>query len=188
MRHRHHLVPIHDGGTNDADNMTPPISVRLHAAFHYDRWRSLGQIADKSAWLALSGHVSEAKRLMQLEGASRGGRALLGRPRPKSQQATEKHRSKMKGRKLTAEHRAKMSVGHKGAKYRRIAPAWNKGQRLSIEQRAKLSAAHVGIPLSEEHRSNIKAALKGRKFSEEHRHKLSAATKAWHARKRENAA
>lgn len=50
MRHRHHLIPRHAGGTDDPDNLTPPISTRLHAEFHYDRWLALGDVGDLRAY------------------------------------------------------------------------------------------------------------------------------------------
>lgn len=63
--HIHHILPKHLGGTDDPDNLTPPISVEVHAAFHKDLWENLGHIEDFIAWKALSGRLtSEEARLM----------------------------------------------------------------------------------------------------------------------------
>lgn len=58
MRHRHHLLPIRLGGTDEEDNLTPPISYELHAAFHKDLYEHYGQREDYLAWKTLSGRIS----------------------------------------------------------------------------------------------------------------------------------
>lgn len=56
--HKHHLIPKHMGGDNSAENLTPPISIGLHAAFHKDLYETLGYKEDYIAWQALSGRMS----------------------------------------------------------------------------------------------------------------------------------
>jgi len=58
MQHRHHIVPRHAGGTDDESNLTPPISVRLHAMFHYDRWKAIGDPNDYLAFIGLLRGIS----------------------------------------------------------------------------------------------------------------------------------
>jgi hypothetical protein len=65
MMHRHHLIPQHAGGTDEESNLTPPISTRLHAMFHYDRWKHLGDSQDYIAYRCLLGRMSsETARLL----------------------------------------------------------------------------------------------------------------------------
>lgn len=62
--HRHHLIPKHMGGTDEEENLTPPISIEMHAAFHKDLYEELGHPYDYIAWKALSGRVtSEEARI-----------------------------------------------------------------------------------------------------------------------------
>jgi len=56
--HRHHLIPKHMGGEDSEENLTPPISIGLHAAFHKDLYETLGHKEDYIAWQALSGRLS----------------------------------------------------------------------------------------------------------------------------------
>lgn len=64
-QHRHHLLPIRLGGTDDEDNLTPPISHELHAAFHKDLYEHYGMQEDYIAWKALEGRLTnEQARLM----------------------------------------------------------------------------------------------------------------------------
>jgi hypothetical protein len=49
MKHNHHLVPRHLGGTDDKSNIVENISVTRHAMFHYANWllyKSDGDFAD----------------------------------------------------------------------------------------------------------------------------------------------
>lgn len=56
--HRHHLLPKRLGGTDDEENLTPPISIELHAEFHKDLWLHYGDQRDYIAWKALSGRIT----------------------------------------------------------------------------------------------------------------------------------
>ena len=56
--HKHHLIPKHMGGTDDPSNLTPPISIELHAEFHRDLWECFGFKQDYIAWQALSGRIT----------------------------------------------------------------------------------------------------------------------------------
>lgn len=74
MMHTHHIIPKHMGGTDDPSNLIV-CSVEEHANYHKELWEKHGHEWDRIAWLSLSGQisVSEANRMAQLEGASKGG-------------------------------------------------------------------------------------------------------------------
>lgn len=69
-QHRHHLIPKHMGGDNSEENLTPPISIQLHAEFHRLLYEDFGSVNDKIAWKALSGRITgeEARLEAALEG------------------------------------------------------------------------------------------------------------------------
>ena len=58
MKHRHHLIPKRLGGDDSEENLTPPISLKLHAEFHRLLWEDFGQRADFIAWKVLSGQTT----------------------------------------------------------------------------------------------------------------------------------
>jgi hypothetical protein len=57
-KHRHHLIPKHMGGDDSEENLTPPISIELHAEFHRQLWEDLGHVEDYIAWKCLSGRMT----------------------------------------------------------------------------------------------------------------------------------
>ena len=78
--HRHHLIPRHLGGGDEEENLTPPISIALHAAFHKDLYEELGKVEDYIAWKALSGRLtSEEARLMAAKAGQEKSEKYKGR-------------------------------------------------------------------------------------------------------------
>ena len=65
MKHLHHIVPRHAGGSNDSSNLIE-LTVEEHAEAHRLLWEQHGRWQDKIAWKTLSGQISiqEAKEYM----------------------------------------------------------------------------------------------------------------------------
>lgn len=151
-------MPRHDGGDNSPENLTPPISTRLHAMFHYDRWKVLGQIGDYLAWRVLIGRMSmsEAEHLAWLENVIKANEARAGEP------------AWNKGKKTSEETKAKISKTKVGT------PAWNKGIPQTEEARAKMSVAHLLPEVRERHRLS-RVGIDNCPRTEEYKLKMSLA-------------
>jgi hypothetical protein len=59
MKHDHHLLPKHLGGSDDASNIVKGISVTRHTMFHYANWQLWGSEGDLIAYRALSGAIGK---------------------------------------------------------------------------------------------------------------------------------
>ena len=57
MKHRHHVVPRHAGGTDHPSNFVE-VTVEEHAELHLARYLELGEVGDWLAYRALSGQAS----------------------------------------------------------------------------------------------------------------------------------
>ena len=81
MKHRHHIIPKHMGGSDDEENLTPPISIQWHAKFHEDLYERFGLYEDFIAYKTLSGQmtISEASRLAYEHGVKKAGEKLAKR-------------------------------------------------------------------------------------------------------------
>ena len=64
MRHKHHIIPKHRGGTNDPSNLVE-ISLTQHAMFHYCEWKLHGKRADYVAWKRLVGNLKDEELVHQ---------------------------------------------------------------------------------------------------------------------------
>lgn len=58
MKHIHHIIPRHIGGTDDPSNLVE-LSVEEHAEAHRILYEQYGREEDRMAWLALSGQASK---------------------------------------------------------------------------------------------------------------------------------
>lgn len=123
--HKHHIVPIHAGGTNERSNIIR-LSVAEHAEAHRQLYEQYGRIQDKIAWLGLSGRTAEREAAW-----------LEYLRQPKSDAVKEKLRLAATGKKHSAETRAKMRASHMGNKNAQ-------GHIQTAEHKAKNAAAQRG--------------------------------------------
>lgn len=75
MKHIHHIIPKHMGGTDDPENLIE-LTIEEHAEAHRVLYEQHNNEYDRIAWLSLSGqiNISEAKKLAQLEGSKLGAK------------------------------------------------------------------------------------------------------------------
>lgn len=149
--HKHHIIPKHAGGDNDQLNLTPPISFRLHAMFHYDRWKHVGDYEDFIAYRMLLGRMKpDNARLEASKVACAKSEAYKNRPhiKPVSTSETCSKGGKIASQKLVewqrknaAAFKLQSSINGKNRKnlpwseLRRAAPTYKHTQ----ETRARIS-------------------------------------------------
>lgn len=66
IKHKHHIIPKHMGGTDDESNLVL-LTVEEHAVAHYELFREHGHWEDYVAWIGLKGLIPKAEltRLIQ---------------------------------------------------------------------------------------------------------------------------
>jgi len=152
VKHKHHIVPKHAGGTDDPSNLVE-VSVTQHAMFHYCEWRLHGRWEDKCAWQVLANNVkhplhvkgrkltdSQRKDISErMKGNTHGAVPCSEEKKEKLRKSntgkklTEETKEKLReiniGRKHTEESKKKCSeAGKKGGRKKGSIP-WNKGVR-----------------------------------------------------------
>jgi len=111
MKHKHHIIPRHAGGTDGPSNLVE-LTVEEHAEAHRVLYDKYGRWQDKLAWLGLSGQIGKEEIIAEIY-ANRTP-SMLG----KSQSEYQKRMTAKanKGKKLTEEHREKIrqkAIGRK---------------------------------------------------------------------------
>lgn len=79
MKHKHHIIPKHMGGTNDPENIKA-LSIEEHTEAHRLLYEEHGKIEDRLAWMGLSGMIGRdeiIKELMTENGRKNGNNAYL---------------------------------------------------------------------------------------------------------------
>lgn len=143
IKHTHHIVPLHMGGTDDPSNLIE-LTIAKHAEAHRILFNQYGMWQDEIAWKGLAGIIGheEAVRVAQ----SRGNKGKIVTEEQKRKQS-----EKMKGRKLSAEHKAKVIKTLKNGS----------GENNSMFGKFGKDNPHFGMKRSAETRAKISAAMKG---------------------------
>jgi hypothetical protein len=65
MKHHHHIIPKHMGGSDSAENLIE-LSITQHAMFHYCNWRLWGKVEDELAWRGLVKYLPKKEIISKL--------------------------------------------------------------------------------------------------------------------------
>ena len=115
MKHKHHIIPKHAGGTDEPSNIME-VSVEEHAELHLALYLEHGKVADWVAYHMLSGKTTEAEIM-------------------RSKLLTERN---LQRGSHSEETKRRISESRKGK------PPWNKGKKASETHRENLSNAKKG--------------------------------------------
>lgn len=106
MKHKHHIIPKYEGGSNLQENIVE-LTTTQHAMWHYAEWTRKNNIEDYLAWKSLSGQIGkeEFQSIKSKIGYDKMKEVIKDRPHPGT---------KLKGRKQSEEHRRNRSKSLKG--------------------------------------------------------------------------
>lgn len=78
MKHKHHIIPKHEGGTDNPENIVY-LSVSEHAEAHKELYEKNGKIEDYLAWKGLSGIIGkeEIVEILMIENGKKLGNLML---------------------------------------------------------------------------------------------------------------
>ena len=171
LKHKHHIIPKHMGGTNDKSNLIE-LTVKKHALAHKKLYEKYGKWEDLFAYKALSGRIKnehihrERSRLANLGNKHFLGKTHNNETRKKISEGNmvaklgNKYRL---GKTFTQESKDKMS---ESAKLRTDDKNSFFGKQHSDETRMKISKSKKGKPSyirTEEHRQKMSEIIKRRK-------------------------
>lgn len=122
IKHKHHIIPKHMGGTDDPTNLIE-LTIEEHAEAHRILYEKHGRIEDRLAWLGLSGQIGKDEILLELARSRKGEK--------RSVEFCENQSRKRKGHIVSEETRKKIGDA-------------NRGKKLTKEHIAK--TRRIGIP------------------------------------------
>jgi hypothetical protein len=144
MKHIHHIIPKHAGGTDDPLNLVE-LTIEEHANAHKSLFEQYKRWQDYVAWQGLLGLITEEERMKIMYAARKGeGNFFYGKKHTEEskRKISESNKGKLKGKKQSKEHINKRLAwkgdGSKNPMYGK--DPWNKGKILgpqSAESRRK---------------------------------------------------
>ena len=137
IKHIHHIIPKHIGGTDDDSNLIE-LTIEEHANAHHQLYKQYGRLEDKLAWLGLSGQIGKDEILKQIAMAQKG--------KKKPEDFGEKISAFRKTFKYSEESKLKMSLT-------------KKGKVLSKKHRENISIANIGKKQPESQKIKVAEAL-----------------------------
>lgn len=162
MKHEHHKIPRHVGGTDDPANIEL-LTIEQHAEAHKKLYEEYGRWQDKVAWQGLAGIIGHEEAVRLALGHRKGKKH-----RPETIEKMRKPKS--------PEHAAKVGLTKRGK------PRSEETKRKISASKKKSNWKPVG-----EHLEKLRRAARKPK-SEETRAKMSIARKLyWERKKAENA-
>ena len=127
---KHHLIPKHAGGTDDASNIIK-VNTALHAFLHKQLYEEYGRWQDKIAYECLSGHISNEEAIRQAQSLGQKGKK---KPPSVVQAIIESNKRRggenhhFYGKKRPPETIKRMSESHLGQE------PWNRGRKMTAEE------------------------------------------------------
>jgi hypothetical protein len=140
MKHTHHIVPRHMGGTDDPSNLIE-LTVEEHAEAHRRLYEEHECWQDKVAWQGLAGLIGHDEIMREMWDARKGeGNTFYGKQHTQEtkRKISEANTGKLLGIPKSEETRHRMSENH--SRYWQGKVAHNKGKKqrpATILERAK---------------------------------------------------
>jgi len=104
MKHKHHIIPKHAGGTDDPTNIVE-LTIEEHAEAHRLLYEKYNQWQDKIAWMGLA-KLTNAHYLMLSEKMTGENNPMYGKPAPNRGVKRPGIGGRKKGTKWSDEERA----------------------------------------------------------------------------------
>lgn len=143
MKHKHHIIPRHIGGTDDLDNIVE-LTVEEHAEAHRVLYEQYGRVQDKRAWAGLAKIMTGEEIINEILRA------------PKSEEMKQKLSLARKGKSNP------WAIGNTNARVLAGIPR-------TEETKKKISESKTGKPRHDMLGNKFATALKGKQKTNEHK-------------------
>ena len=166
MKHIHHIIPKHMGGTDDPSNLVE-LTVEQHAEAHRQLYEQYGRLEDKRAWLGLAGIMSGEEIIKEILTSPKTEDWKEKNRKPKRNKSNYFGNTNGKGnlgKPKSEEHKQKIRDSHTGKKREPFSDEWKKAlkdakQRQLIRQCPHCNLEGRGPNMNRYHFDNCKRRL-----------------------------
>lgn len=143
IKHKHHIIPKHMGGSDDSSNIIE-LTVEEHAEAHRKLYEEFGCLQDKLAWQGLLGLISTADIVyaLQSEGMKGPRNPMYGKPAPNRGTKRPGVGGRKKGTGWSEEERQKKMLLRKSTEYqekmRKVYSDSERNKKISDAQKGRV--------------------------------------------------
>lgn len=149
MKHLHHIIPRHMGGTDAPSNLVE-LSIEEHAEAHRLLYEQYGRIEDKRAWMGLAKMMTGEEIIKEIlrqpkteEHKRKISEAHKGKPKPWL--IGSKHGAGNAGKPKTEEHKKNISLGKTGKTREPFSEEWKQALRDAKARQPIKTCPHCGL-------------------------------------------
>lgn len=149
MKHLHHIIPRHAGGTDDPSNLIE-LSIEEHAEAHRLLYEQYGRIEDKRAWMGLAKMMSGEEIIKEIlrqpkseEHKRKISEAHKGKPKPWL--IGTRNAAGNAGKPKTEEHKKNISLSKLGKKRAPFSDEWKQSLKDAAAKKPIVKCPHCGL-------------------------------------------
>lgn len=147
MKHKHHIVPKHAGGTDDPSNIVE-LTIEEHAEAHRILYETYGRVQDKRAWMGLSKMMTGKEIIHQILKEPKSEEWKMKNRKPKSKTDAYYGNTNAKGNagKPKAEnHKRKIAEAKLGVKREPFSNEWKEALKAAKANEPVRTCPHCGL-------------------------------------------
>jgi hypothetical protein len=142
MKHKHHIIPKHMGGTDDATNIVE-LTIDEHAEAHRILYELHGKIGDKVAWMGLAKMAPMKELIVELQRETKLGKnnPMFGKPSPNKGIKRPGIGGRKKGTKWSEKERETQMLKRSIPGYHDFLKSPERGKKISQAQKGRPGTA-----------------------------------------------
>jgi hypothetical protein len=149
MKHLHHILPRHMGGTDDPSNLVE-LTIEEHAEAHRKLYEEYGRLQDKRAWLGLTKIMSGEEIIKEIltspkseEHKRKISRAHKGKPKPWL--IGTRNGAGNAGKPKSEDHKRKIAEAHTGKVRGEFSEEWKQALKDAQARQPIRTCPHCGV-------------------------------------------
>jgi len=149
MKHLHHIIPKHMGGTDDPSNLRE-LTIEEHAEAHRKLYEEFGKPQDKRAWMGLAKLMTGKEIIKEIltspkseEHKRKISAALKGKPKP--WQIGSRHGAGNAGKPKSEEHKRNIGLSKLGKKREPFSEEWKQALKDAKAKEPYKTCPHCGL-------------------------------------------
>jgi hypothetical protein len=149
MKHIHHIIPKHMGGTDDPSNLIE-LTIEEHAKAHRKLYEQYGKLQDRRAWMGLTKMLTGEQIIKEILTAPKSeehkkkiSQALKGKPKPWLIGST--HGAGNLGKPKSKQHKENIRLSKLGKKREPFSEEWKQALKDAQARQPKRTCPHCEV-------------------------------------------